>query len=485
MNRLYQLQMAVLVGLCLTEPGCEKAKEAREAAVLKEEVGRYAHVGPCQELFYSCAFPDLSEGGRMYAGTVESVEFTHLEPDLGESREYGKVSARVQRVVRGPAVKELRLGYWFWKEDGDAGRSPLTGDLVGASPWRKRPEVGEHLLLSLNLNPYRRAEQNWERDVEVDHVWVGVGPDHPLVQDFEVAVRYLDTRDEAERRACFRRLYRSAWPSVRAFALDAAAMDCGSTRGPKEAEDKDWSPECRATVEYLKAAGPLLRDWERPNVTRTLRWCLCSGYDEHTKTRPFGAWVSRNSGGVAAEWLAAFEDWYLAELGSDAMRPRPKRSEQALIELRALIYHFGVDGAAAFFWTHGRDGLEERLQTCARSDDPCLAVNAKQWLNIIRARRKVAAGTVTNSEGDSVSLQTVIPDTRLFVDLVYRAENLPPGASIDPATGVISGRIQNGAARNSPYKVGIFYGPRTRQDPGEERRNEFSWVVQPRARLVE
>ncbi len=57
-------------------------------------------------------------------------------------------------------------------------------------------------------------------------------------------------------------------------------------------------------------------------------------------------------------------------------------------------------------------------------------------------------------EGDTVSLQLEARDTD-DDPVAFSAENLPPGLEIDPATGLISGVIGNGAAENSPYAVKV------------------------------
>jgi type VI secretion system Hcp family effector len=61
----------------------------------------------------------------------------------------------------------------------------------------------------------------------------------------------------------------------------------------------------------------------------------------------------------------------------------------------------------------------------------------------IEPPRVTNPGPRTNAEGDSVSLQIVATS---HVPLTYGATNLPPGLSIDPATGLIGGTIQFGAA---------------------------------------
>jgi hypothetical protein len=94
------------------------------------------------------------------------------------------------------------------------------------------------------------------------------------VKDFEVAVRYLETRSKAERLSCFRQLCRSAWPTIRHFAMDAATNGAHGIIAKQKAEDEDWSPESRLMVEYVKTAGPLLTDWERADLTSKLRSSL-------------------------------------------------------------------------------------------------------------------------------------------------------------------------------------------------------------------
>jgi hypothetical protein len=54
-----------------------------------------------------------------------------------------------------------------------------------------------------------------------------------------------------------------------------------------------------------------------------------------------------------------------------------------------------------------------------------------------------APGDQVSSEGESVSLQVVATDPDGSAPLTYAASGLPPGLAIDPATGLISGTIED------------------------------------------
>lgn len=77
-----------------------------------------------------------------------------------------------------------------------------------------------------------------------------------------------------------------------------------------------------------------------------------------------------------------------------------------------------------------------------------------------------------DAEGDLVSLQVAANDPD-GDDLTYSATGLPPGLSINPTSGLISGTINAGASTSSPYTAKV-----KATDPGllfdEE---EFSWTV--------
>jgi hypothetical protein len=234
-------------------------------------------------------------------------------------------------------------------------------------------------------------------------------------------------------------------------------------------------------VEYLKIAGPCLTTGERRDVTRDLAYQLCTSSfsGDETEQRPFAAWLSRQADGVAKQWRTAFEEWYLGELGSDAQSANPERSERALLDLMKLVRHYGGAGMGALFPKHGHAGLHERLKVCARSPDPYLASNAKELRELLRTGRKLAVGTITSREGEKVSLQIVMPAVILHIEPTYQAENLLPGLQVNPTNGVISGRIQAGAASNSPYKVSLTRHAQGRQNPDQVDHASFIWQVRP------
>lgn len=76
----------------------------------------------------------------------------------------------------------------------------------------------------------------------------------------------------------------------------------------------------------------------------------------------------------------------------------------------------------------------------------------------------------SNPEGDSLSLRVVANDPDCGT-LTYSASNLPPGLSIDPPTGFISGTI-NAAAANSPYTVTVEVS-----DGTDSASTTFTWTV--------
>lgn len=220
MNRYWQslvIALNCIIALIATV-GCANTRdvdklETTTREILEEETRRV-----------NGAFEDLCQGGRMYVGTVKSSKVLRRDPDLQDIQEYGAFSFQVQKAVRGPLPgKELHLGYHMteFNANHDGGGSPVSkGDILPGS-WLKRPQAGDQLLL-LTLNSDRGSSQkDWDKDAGVAYFWDGVGPDHPLVRDFEVAMRYLDAREETVRRECFRKLCRSSWPSIRQFAEKA------------------------------------------------------------------------------------------------------------------------------------------------------------------------------------------------------------------------------------------------------------------------
>ena len=80
-------------------------------------------------------------------------------------------------------------------------------------------------------------------------------------------------------------------------------------------------------------------------------------------------------------------------------------------------------------------------------------------------------GNQTTAEGADVNLVLQATST-LGPPFYYFASNLPPGLSIDPAAGVISGTTAAGAAANSPYAVTVFA-----EDNADVWEASFSWLV--------
>ncbi|MEM6803361.1 MAG: putative Ig domain-containing protein, partial [Bacteroidota bacterium] len=85
-----------------------------------------------------------------------------------------------------------------------------------------------------------------------------------------------------------------------------------------------------------------------------------------------------------------------------------------------------------------------------------------------------------NFEGDNVSLQAQA--TGGDGALVYAANNLPPGLSINANSGLISGSISSTAAGNSPYSVRISIDDSDGDNTDIEEDN-FIWVVNPRTQI--
>ncbi len=107
---------------------------------------------------YEC----LAGGGQMYAGTVLSVMVQGSDRGPADPpSEWGLFRFRVARVVVGPNVRELTLGYWWMDET-----MPQIGPdwLCNDGPWRERPRVGQQLLLLEDAAKYIAAKETKTQD---------------------------------------------------------------------------------------------------------------------------------------------------------------------------------------------------------------------------------------------------------------------------------------------------------------------------------
>jgi hypothetical protein len=80
-------------------------------------------------------------------------------------------------------------------------------------------------------------------------------------------------------------------------------------------------------------------------------------------------------------------------------------------------------------------------------------------------------GNQTNAAGDTVSLQLSATDAD-GDNLTYTASGLPPGLTLDPIAGTISGTLPNSAASGTPYNVTV-----TASDGSAGNSQSFTWTV--------
>lgn len=110
-----------------------------------------------------------------------------------------------------------------------------------------------------------------------------------------------------------------------------------------------------------------------------------------------------------------------------------------------------------FFDQTAADAGDIRVASGSPSDQPPSAVNP---------------GDQTGHPGSAASLQINASDAEGGA-LTYSACGLPPGLSIDPSTGLISGTISSSASTNNPYDVNVFV-----TDPaGNSAAVAFQWTL--------
>ena len=81
-------------------------------------------------------------------------------------------------------------------------------------------------------------------------------------------------------------------------------------------------------------------------------------------------------------------------------------------------------------------------------------------------------GDQFSTRGDTVSLQIHAPDED-GCDPIFSATGLPPGLSIDPVTGIISGVVGSTFAEHGPYTVTVFAS----DSAGNTGQTSFTWTV--------
>ncbi len=81
-------------------------------------------------------------------------------------------------------------------------------------------------------------------------------------------------------------------------------------------------------------------------------------------------------------------------------------------------------------------------------------------------------GNQTNAAGDDVSLSAGRAAMPMATRLTYTASGLPPGLTLDPLAGTISGTLPNSAASSTPYNVTV-----TASDGMASSSQSFTWTV--------
>ena len=80
-------------------------------------------------------------------------------------------------------------------------------------------------------------------------------------------------------------------------------------------------------------------------------------------------------------------------------------------------------------------------------------------------------GNKSNTEGDSVSFSISATDSTAGT-LKYAADNLPPGLSINPSSGSITGTVALGGSANSPYTTTVIAS-----DGTYSGQTTFTWTI--------
>jgi hypothetical protein len=120
--------------------------------------------------------------------------------------------------------------------------------------------------------------------------------------------------------------------------------------------------------------------------------------------------------------------------------------------------------------SNAADANNPYLVTVTATDGTASASQSFNW-TINQTVSFTAPGDQSNIDGDSVSLPVSASDPN-GAPLTYSSSGLPPGLSIDSATGLISGTISDSADTGSPYAVTV-----TATDGTSTASTTFNWTV--------
>ena len=193
-------------------------------------------------------------------------------------------------------------------------------------------------------------------------------------------------------------------------------------------------------------------------------------------------WIVTNPAPIAADDRATVAEDAPAVLAPLANDSDPDGDPLTIVAASAGHGQVAINPDGTLTYTPDRDyaGPDTIAYTIADADGGRASAAIAITVNAVNDA-PVAGQLPARSTADGASVSVPVAPAFSDVDgdaLVFAATGLPPGLSIDPATGVIAGTIANASANGGPAGDGVYPVTVTATDPsGRSAQGTFAWTV--------